>query len=67
MNVHVVESFFTLEVNSNLLTFAIFRFNTQAFPELGKRFSLRKCQIRIPRMFFLLEKPFRDKCETKLH
>jgi hypothetical protein len=30
-----------------------FCFNTQyAFPESGKRFSLRKCQIRIPHMFY---------------
>jgi hypothetical protein len=26
---------------------ATFRFNTQAFPESGKRFLLRKCQIQI--------------------
>jgi hypothetical protein len=38
-----------------------FRFNTQAFPESGKRFSVRKFQIQIPRMFLPLEGPFPEK------
>jgi hypothetical protein len=33
--------------------FATFRFNTQAFPESGKVFYLRKYQIRIPRHVFI--------------
>src|SRR3569623_1531827 len=32
--------------------FATFRFNPQAFLESRKHFFIRKCQIRIPRMFF---------------
>jgi len=32
--------------------FATFRFNTQAFPGSGKRFSLRKCKIQIPLCFY---------------
>jgi hypothetical protein len=47
--------------------FATFRFNTQyAFPESGKRFSLLKCQIRIPRMFLPLEMSFPEKSFEKI-
>ncbi len=41
--------------------FATFRFNIQAFPESGKRFSLRKCQIRT---FLPLEGSFLEKIFT---
>jgi hypothetical protein len=41
--------------------FSTFRFNTQAFPESGKRFLLRRCKIRIPRMLLLLEVSFQEK------
>jgi hypothetical protein len=41
--------------------FATFRFNTQTFPESGKRFLLQKCQIRILHMFLSLEGSFPEK------
>src|SRR3569623_2035934 len=42
--------------------FATFRFNAQyAFPESGKCFSLRKCQIRIFHMFLPLKGSFPKK------
>jgi hypothetical protein len=47
--------------------FSTFRFNTQAFPESEKHFfSLRKCQIRISRMFLSLEVSFFRKKLSKV-